>query len=129
MTPEDRQVVEQLQALERKALANLSPPPPGPTTPLHLHYSELSPACSKDLSAAEWNAYLRMVGDLLKNGHAGKWVLIAGEELVGVWDTEDGALAARERFGVMFVKQVLEYERVYRVTRVFHPGVLKSWPS
>jgi hypothetical protein len=39
--------------------------------------------------------YRHHVGRLLANGNQGKWVLIKGERLVGIWDTYEEANEAR----------------------------------
>jgi hypothetical protein len=34
-----------------------------------------------------------MVPQLLADGHESRWVLIKGEEIIGIWDTEEEARA------------------------------------
>jgi len=41
----------------------------------------------------EWNTYRREVGRLLAEGHEGRYVLIKGEAIVGIWDTREEARA------------------------------------
>jgi hypothetical protein len=49
----------------------------------------------------EWETFLKEMPRLLQEGHRGKYVLIQGETVHGVWATLDEALAAGyERFGV-----------------------------
>ena len=53
--------------------------------------------------------YLRELPRLLEEGLAGRSVLVKGEELLSVWDTQGDAIrAGRERFGTepIFVKIV-----------------------
>jgi hypothetical protein len=53
-------------------------------------------------------------------GAAGKYVVIHGDQVIGVWDTQDDALrAGYERFGLepFLVKQVTEVEPVHYFTR------------
>ncbi len=61
----------------------------------------------------EYEAYLRMKGDLLKK-YEGKVVLIKDGRLVGVYDSEEEAfLAALEKFGPVpvLIKRVRREER------------------
>lgn len=49
----------------------------------------------------EWKTFLREMPRLLREGQRGKYVLIQGETVYGVWETLDEALAAGyDRFGV-----------------------------
>lgn len=49
----------------------------------------------------EWETFLTEMPRLLQEGHRGKYVLIQGESVYGVWTTLDEALAAGyDRFGV-----------------------------
>jgi hypothetical protein len=49
----------------------------------------------------EWGIFLREMPRLLQEGQRGKFVLIQGEAVQGVWDTLDEALAAGyDRFGL-----------------------------
>jgi len=69
----------------------------------------------------EWNTYRREVRRLLEEGHAGRFVLIKDETLLGLWDSETEALrAGYQRFlGQAFlVHQVQERERILRRVRV-----------
>jgi hypothetical protein len=42
--------------------------------------------------AVEWNTYRREAGRLLAEGHEGRFVLIKGEEIVGIWDNHNEAM-------------------------------------
>ncbi len=56
----------------------------------------------------------------------GKWVLISGDEVVGVWDTLDEALGAGyERCGMghFMVKQIQEHEKPG-----WFPGIVSQCP-
>jgi len=47
----------------------------------------------------EAETYRREVGRLLAEGHAGRHVLIKGDEIVSIWDTQRDALqAGRDQF-------------------------------
>ena len=66
-------------------------PPPPPERPKGIHYTELPAAKPDDVLGREWNTYRREVGRLLSEGHAGRFVLIKGEEILGLYDTWDAA--------------------------------------
>jgi hypothetical protein len=91
-----------------------------------VHWTELKENTSDWPYATEWNFYLRLVGRLLTEGQAGRWVIIKGESLIGFWDTLDEAeAAARERdVPPVLLKRILEWEPVirpsFRVLRFLH---------
>jgi hypothetical protein len=65
----------------------------------------------------EWGLFRRERPRLLAEGHEGRWALIKGEELVGLFDTRDEARnAGLARFGVvsMLVQQVLRWYKPLR---------------
>jgi hypothetical protein len=83
-----------------------------------VHWTQLPDDPTTGGNATEWNFYRREVGRLLVEGHDDRWALIKGEQVVGIWDTQDDALAvARERyFGQpVLVKQILEWEPLVSV--------------
>ena len=41
----------------------------------------------------EWNFYRREVGRLLAEGQEGSWLLIKGDDIIGIWDTQEEAEA------------------------------------
>jgi hypothetical protein len=50
---------------------------------------------------AEFAAYLRELPRLLAEGHAGRYALLKGDEVLSVWDTQRDVLqAGYERFGL-----------------------------
>jgi hypothetical protein len=112
-----REFMEWLIEQERQRMLNEPPrPAPQPQTRT-IHYTELPADTSGGRGAVEWNFYRREVGRLLAEGHEGKWVLIKGEEIVGIWDTRDEAKAvALERFPMqdILVQQILTREPVLR---------------
>jgi hypothetical protein len=77
----DQGRLEPLPPAERQTVAHTELPPPQPDSPLF----------------QEWNLYRREVGRLLAEGQEGRFVLIKGEEIVGVWDTEEEAEAVAVR--------------------------------
>ena len=71
----------------------------------------------------ELATYRRQLPHLLAS--EGKYSLICGDEVAGVWDTyEDALRAGYERFGLepFMVKQILATERVLFVTREITPS-------
>jgi len=98
-----------------------------PTESPTLHHTELPPASLDNPLNHEWNTYRREVARLLAEGNEGRWVLIANQEIIGLWDTEEAANRAKlERFPTkpVLVKQVLSREPIVRCTRLFNPGFL-----
>src|SRR5690242_16041901 len=68
---------------------------PGPVVPAAALPEAIRPL------AAEVNAYLRELPRLLGEGEEGRFALIHGDQLLGVWDTFGDALeAGYERFGL-----------------------------
>jgi hypothetical protein len=116
MNDADREPFDRLMQAERVwVLAHPQPPLP-PAEPRTVHYTELPESASGPL-AAEWNVYRREVGRLLAEGHEGRWVLIKGEEIIGVWDTEGEADRVRlDRFLMqdVLLKQILTREPALR---------------
>jgi hypothetical protein len=82
-----------------------------------IHYAELPEDKSNSPIAREWNYYRREVGRLLTEGNEGRWILIKGEEIIGICDTEEEANRFRlERFFMqpVLMKQIHEWEPVLR---------------
>ena len=85
-----------------------------PTIP----YTQLREAKPDDVLCLEWNTYRREVGRWLAEGHEGKWVLIKGKTVVGLYDTWDAAWAEgckRYLLNPMLVHQIRSREPVYRL--------------
>jgi hypothetical protein len=84
-----------------------------------VHYTELRPISPSQPLGTEWNTYCREVGRLIAEGREGKFVLIGGETILGVFDTWSAARrAGMDRFGVtasFFVHEVLTQEPVLLV--------------
>jgi hypothetical protein len=75
----------------------------------------------------EWDLYRREVGRLLAEGNEGKWILLADGQIVGIWETQEEALAVRiERFPLQSVllRQILTWEPLLRTG-----GYHRQWPS
>ncbi len=80
--------------------------PVWPTT----DWSELLGVPPGSVIATEWNFFLRVVDRLVEEGHANRWVLIDGEEIIGIWDTQEDAHCEMNRRPLMhsaIVRQVL----------------------
>lgn len=97
-------------------------PPPSLPEPPTIHYTELPPSQPGDTLAEEWETYRREVGRLLTEGNEGRFVLIKGGEIIGIWDTRKEAFAAADqRFPLQpyLVHQIQERERLLRM--ISHP--------
>lgn len=64
---------------------------PFPKTARTIPWTELPPADPNEALAAEWETYRREVGRLLAEGQEGKFALIKGDEVIGIYDTWDDA--------------------------------------
>jgi hypothetical protein len=62
-----------------------------PQTPDTIPLSQLPPANPTHPLATEWETYRREVGRLLAAGLEGKFALIRGDAIIGVYDTWDAA--------------------------------------
>jgi hypothetical protein len=120
----ERAVVEQVfrDAIEQ---ARLQPLPP--YEPPTVHYTELPPAQPNSQLCQEWNFYRQEVGRLLAEGEEGRFVLIKGEEIIGIWDTEEEAEA------VAFHKYPLEPRLIHQIQRCERvlrgPSRVWRWPG
>ncbi len=78
-----------------------------------IHYTELPPDNTNGPLSTEWNFYRREVGRLLAEGLEGKWLLIKGETIVGIWDTREQAYEVALQKYLMepsLIQQVLSRE-------------------
>jgi hypothetical protein len=83
-----------------------------------IHHTELPEAPPGDVLSLEWNTYRREVGRLLAEGHAGKFVLIKGSQVVALYDAWDAALEAGHRLYLLepfLVHEVRAEEPLLRV--------------
>jgi hypothetical protein len=62
-----------------------------PQTAKTIPWTELPPAQPDSPLAAEWETYRREVGRLLAEGHEGKFALIKGDEIIGIFLTREEA--------------------------------------
>jgi hypothetical protein len=103
-------------------------PPPSVTPPKGIHYTELPESKPGDTLASEWNTYYREVGRLLAESHEGKFVLIKGEEIIGLFPCWDGAWeVGLKRFGrtSFFVHEIRTEEPYLRVRGLNYPLPVK----
>jgi hypothetical protein len=125
MKDSDREFLEWLREKELQQCQQ-EPPPPAPP-PRTIHYTELPEDTSQRPCATEWNYYRREVGRLLAEGHEGKWVLIKGEEIIGIWDSRDeaeGMALKRYLMQDVLIRQILSREPLLR-----GPTFWQLWPS
>jgi len=119
MKEHERDWVEKItrESAERLRLQPL-PPVERPT----IHYTELPEDTSNSPIASEWNFYRREVGRLLAEGQEGKWLLIKGERIIGIWDSEAEAHQVAVQKYLMqpvLIHQVLTREPVLRGPTLF----------
>jgi hypothetical protein len=76
-----------------------------------ISYTELPQVQPNSQLGQEWNFYRREVGRLLAEGEEGRFVLIKGEEIIGIWSTQEEAEA------VAFHKYPLEPRLIHQVQR------------
>jgi hypothetical protein len=86
-----------------------------------IHYTELAPSAPGALLFDEWNLYLRELPRLLAEGLEGQFVLIKGQEIVGLYPSFREAIQAgyarflRQPF---LAQQILEWEPIHNVRGV-----------
>ena len=59
-----------------------------------IHYTELPEMSPHDLLRREWDSFRRDLPRLLAEGHEGEFALLRGEELIGLYPSQDDALRA-----------------------------------
>ena len=97
MNETGRDLVLRMVREEMERLKSEPPPPPAPPQPARpasIHHTELTEDHSNDPAAAGYNVFVREVGRLIAEGHEGKWVVIAEERLIGVYETRQEAHGA-----------------------------------
>jgi hypothetical protein len=114
MPETNEELLRQLVDQERQLVKEL-PPLPRPERST-IDYTELAEAPSDSPIATEWNFYRRQVARLLAEGHEGRWVLIQGEQIVGIWDTLEQANEGQASLSEpVVVKQILKREPLLRI--------------
>jgi hypothetical protein len=92
--------------------------------PNTIHYTELPPSLPNSPLATEWDFYRREVGRLLAEGHEGKFVLIKGEVILGIWDTREQAYDVALQKYLMepsLIQQIRSREPLVRTPLSFCP--------
>src|SRR5262245_47362761 len=93
-----------------------------PETGQTIPWTELTPAQPGSPLAREWETYRREVGRLLAAGEEGRYALIHGDDIVGIFDTWDEAREAglnRYLLQAHMVRPILSREPLLRVSRFF----------
>src|SRR5690349_8466697 len=68
-------------------------PPPPPREPPTIYYTELPASQAGWVLAEEWETYRREVGRLLAEGNEGRYIVIKGQQIIGIWDQREDAQA------------------------------------
>jgi hypothetical protein len=92
-----------------------------------VHYTELPEAKPGEPLAEEWNTYRREIGRWLAEGLEGRHVLIKGEEVIGIFDTAEGAQReglTRYVLQPFFVHPIRTEEPYLRIR-----GINWPWPT
>src|SRR5262245_26381755 len=124
-----RQLVEAVHREAIQRLAGTRLPASGPAT---IHFTDLVPAGPGDPLFQEWNTYRHEVGRLLAEGHEGRFVLIKDNHILGIFSSEEAALAEgskRHPCQAFLVHQIREREPVMRVRGYNLPCPSSSIPS
>jgi hypothetical protein len=113
---QERALVERVhQAAIEQSRSDPLPPYERPTIPC----TELPAAEPNSQLYQEWEFYRREVGRLLAEGQEGRFILIKGEDIIGIWDTaEDAEAVAHHRYFMQpcLIKQVLSREPLLRLS-------------
>jgi hypothetical protein len=106
-----------VERIHREAAERLRGQPLPPVERPTIHYTELPAAQPGDAHYLEWNTYRREVGRLLAEGHEGRYLLIKGEEIIGIWDTHEQAKeVALQRYLLQpcLIQQIRSREPLFR---------------
>ncbi len=120
MTETDRRIAEYEKFGREWLVANppLLPPPP-PT----IHYTELPEDTTGGAQSTEWNYYRREAERLLAAGHEGRWALVVGEQVIGIWDAEvEAKVVAAERYPQrpVLIHRILTREPLFPTPTFFY---------
>jgi hypothetical protein len=85
-----------------------------------IHYTQLPDKPPNHPTEREWNFFRRELPRLLAEGHEGKWALLKGEEIVGLYATD------REAVQAGYAKFLLEQFLVHQI-RTWEPLLLTAW--
>jgi hypothetical protein len=119
-------LIQQMVEKERARLQGSSSPTEA-TEPAGIHFTELPRDDSNGPLAREWNAYCRDIGRLLAEGRQGRFVLIKGDEIVGIF--EDWA-AARQAGLKQFPREPFFVHAIRAVEpHLYIRGINRPWPD
>lgn len=117
-----REIVEEMHRQAHEEYRRNPPPPPPP--PKGVHYTELREAQPGEPLADERNTYRREVGRLLAEGQEGKFALIKGTNIVGLFDTCEAARGVGLKQWLLqpfLVQQILTEEPYLRMRGLNFP--------
>ena len=115
----DQTLVEEEQGDASKQARVPSPPGNEPPT---IPYTQLPAAQPDSPLYQEWNVYRREVTRLLAEGQEGRFLLIKGEDIIGIWDTPEQAKAVALQKYLMqpcLIQQIRRREPVVRMSARF----------
>ncbi len=124
MKSERISLVQRLAEQERERVGDRPAPLPEPQG---IHHTQLPEDHSGSPLAREWNVYRREIGRLLAEGNEGRFILIKGEEVLGLFDSWEAArVAGLERFlrEPFFVHPIRASEPYLRIR-----GINQPWPN
>src|SRR6266496_3718000 len=108
-----------LEVMVREATERLRNQPLPPLKRRTIHYTELADLPADDPLSCEWNAYRRALPRLLAEGNEGKFILMKGEDIIGLYETWDAAheVGLKAYFGQEFlVHQILTEEPLLQIS-------------
>jgi hypothetical protein len=83
-----------------------------------IHYTQIAEPPPESENYQELQTFRREMPRLLTEGHEGKWALVKGDKIVGVFETfDDGYRAGRERylFQLFLVQPVREWQPLFQM--------------
>ncbi|MCI0462493.1 MAG: hypothetical protein L0Z62_36545 [Gemmataceae bacterium] len=89
-----------------------------------IHYTQVPDLPPDSPIYREWLTFRRELPRLLAEGHEGKWTLVKGEALAGLYPTRDEAvLAGYEKFGLeqFMIQQILTEAPLLLLPWYFRP--------
>lgn len=117
---------ELVQRIHREAVERMGPWTPMPTERPTIPYTEMPDQPPGSACYEEWKTYRREVERLLAENQEGRFALIKGDEIVGVFDTrEEAEELGQQQFPAtpFLVKPIRSREPLMRVA-----GQLIAWP-
>jgi hypothetical protein len=94
-----------------------------------IRYTELPELAPGEVFRDEWDTYRREVSRLLADGQEGKFVLIKGRQIIGLYDTWDTARLAGLGLYLMepfLVQKILSEESIFRTRGYSLPCPIRS---